>query len=110
MSQLLVCFQEFQARLRRVHAKLLSLLEYNFGLLDELYATAVLTDDQVNFINVPPATYRAHNKRLVQVLSVQCDEVDERELLAALRRTNQSHVAAIIESNNGMNDSCHVDA
>lgn len=77
--------------------RLVGIIEPDFGLLDELLALGVLTLRQVADVRREKTVYRRNNVLLDLLLTEdRCNR-----FTAALRRTEQQHVANLIESNGG---------
>ena len=89
-----------QGRLKRHREHLLSTLECQYGLLDELYSRCLLSDQQLESIKRKKDMYK-QNSALLQVLD-EMDMSDLNEFFSALKATCQSHLVTYIINNGRM--------
>jgi len=89
-----------QASITKHRAFLRSMLECQYGLLDELESRCVLTDEQVDLIKSKVPRYEK-NDILLNEISKETEVFKLNEFLLALEVTHQSHLATYIVNNGG---------
>ena len=81
----------------RLKSALSNIVEPDFGLLDQLLSSRVLTRPELADVRSKRTVYRRNAALLDLITSEQqCDQ-----LLTALRRTEQQHVANFVTQNGG---------
>jgi len=85
----------------RLKSDLTSIVEPDFGLLDELLGLEVLTRPQLADVRSERTVYR-RNTALLDLLTSQ-DQCDK--FLKALHRTHQTHIINLITQNGGQKNS-----
>ena len=88
-----------QARIRRHVPKLVRFLEPDFGLLDELLSMHILDDMQIADVRAGVNIYEQNN-RMLEYFKDKPDDVCQK-FLAALKKTQQHHLANYIEYDGG---------
>ena len=66
-------------RIENNHDVLEEFLEHQFGYLDKLYSTRVLTHEQVTEVRTPPTTFYKHNDRLLEILRFVMTSLNEKD-------------------------------
>ena len=86
----------------RLKSALMTIVEPDFGLLDELLGLEVLTLAELADVRSERTVYR-RNAALLDLLTSeeQCDR-----FLNALRRTGQQHVVNFVTKNGGQKQNC----
>ena len=102
----LLCTAELYERLRTHRAALRSMLECQYGLVDELLTRGLLTDEQSAALSLQNLTTYKQSEQLIEVI---CDSnslpqpVNKMAHFAeALRKTNQGHIVKYIDANGGV--------
>jgi len=90
--------KSIQASITKHKALLRSMLECQYGLLDELYSRCVLTDEQLDLIKSKVPTYEK-NDLLLREISKETKVFKLNEFLSALNATHQSHLSTYIVNN-----------
>ena len=85
------------ASIKRLRSRLETIIEPDFGLLDELLSLEVLTRPQLADVQSERTVYRRTGAVLDLLVSEQqCDE-----FVTALQRTDQKHVVNFVTQNGG---------
>jgi len=86
------------ASITKHKALLRSMLECEYGQLDELESRGVLTDEQLDLMKHKRETYKK-NDILLREISKETDVLKLNEFLSALEDTHQSHLVTYIVNN-----------
>jgi len=93
---------EHSLKIGRLRERLCQIVEPDFGLLNQLFSAAVITDRDRQMIKAGEYVYDRNDRLLHCLSSSELTETQHRDLLSALDDTSQPHVANFIRGDGGL--------